>query len=156
MAAAPDVGTLPDCPGTLWDAKFDDLKDAQQQAKIGSLPECPLEWTADADANLAGPEYFKANSEEIMSRLQEHGCIWFRGFDLMKSQEGFRSFYDSIGLPLCLDPIHTSGLRKMLSQKDGIYEEVRAVPAAMVHVFYRSKCLQNAFLAFLVCQASHP
>jgi len=124
MAAAPDVGSLPDCPSTIWNDKFDDLKDAQQQARIGSLPSCPLEWTADEAANTAGPEYFKANSAEIMARLEEHGCIWFRGFDLMKSPEGFRSFYDSVGLPLCLDPIHTSGLRKMLSKKDGIYEEV--------------------------------
>lgn len=30
----------------------------------------------------------------------------------------------SMGLDLCLDPIHTSGLRKMISKKDGIYEEV--------------------------------
>lgn len=124
LAEAPDVGTLPDCPSTIWNSKFDDLKDAQQLAAMGSMPTCPLEWQADANSNAAGPEYFAANKKEIMESLEKHGCISFKGFDLMKSPEGFRAFYDNLGLPLCLDPIHSSGLRKMLSEKDGIYEEV--------------------------------
>ena len=39
-----------------------------------------------------------------MNTLQEHGCIWFRGFDLMKDPEGFRSFYDVRLAPLLLPP----------------------------------------------------
>jgi len=93
------------------------------------LPACPLE--------ISAPEYFgpsdgptkdaasiAAKKEDLMAKLQEHGCIWFRDMELTKTSEGFRSFYDSLGLDLCLDPIHTSGLRKMISKKDGIYEEV--------------------------------
>jgi hypothetical protein len=125
LAEAPDVGALPDCPATIWDAQFDDVAAAQQAARDGTQQvDCPKLWEADADANGAGPSYFSENKDEIMATLQEHGCIWFRGFDLMKEPEGFRAFYDALDLPLCLDPIHSSGLRKMISAKDGIYEEV--------------------------------
>jgi hypothetical protein len=86
---------------------------AKQEAALSSSQACPLPWVADAGANEAGPGYFVQNKAEIMAKLQEHGCIWFQGFDLMKDPEGFRAFYDAVGLPLCLDPIHTSGLRKV-------------------------------------------
>ena len=113
LAEAPDVGNLPLCPATLWNDDFADMKEAQDQARAGSLSAYPLEWTATPEDNAAGAAFFKANKEEAMARLQEHGCIWFRGFDMMKTPEGFRSFYDALDLPLCLDPIHTSGLRKV-------------------------------------------
>lgn len=125
LAEAPDVGELPLCPSTVWDAKFDDVHEAQAAARAGSRLETPLYWECpDAEANAAGPAYFAANKAEIMAKLEDHGCVYFKGFDLMKTAEGFRAFYDALELPLCLDPIHTSGLRKMVSPKDGIYEEV--------------------------------
>ena len=48
----------------------------------------------------------------------------FRGFDLMKDPDGFRTFWESLALDPCLDPIHSSGLRKFLSENDAVYEEV--------------------------------
>ena len=42
----------------------------------------------------------------------------------MKTEQGFRQFYEAVGLDPCLDPIHTSGLRSFASQEDAIYEEV--------------------------------
>ena len=42
----------------------------------------------------------------------------------MKTEAGFREFYEAVGLDPCLDPIHTSGLRSFASQEDAIYEEV--------------------------------
>jgi hypothetical protein len=42
----------------------------------------------------------------------------------MKTEAGFRDFYEAVGLDPCLDPIHTSGLRSFASQEDAIYEEV--------------------------------
>lgn len=125
LAEAPDVGDLPLCPSTLWDIKIDGAENAKQEASAGAVAAtCPLEVMASPEENAAGAAYFTENSEALMAQLQEHGCLHFRGFDLMKNPEGFRAFYDAMGLPLCLDPIHTSGLRKMISKKDGIYEEV--------------------------------
>ena len=71
-----------------------------------------------------GVEYFRENSEQILADLKTHGCLWFRGFDLMKDEAGFRDWYEAVGLDPCLDPIHSSGLRKFLSKKDAMYEEV--------------------------------
>merc|ERR1719201_1298924 len=42
----------------------------------------------------------------------------------MKDTDGFRVFWESLALEPCLDPIHSSGLRKFLSKKDAVYEEV--------------------------------
>merc|ERR1719313_657621 len=71
-----------------------------------------------------GKQYFIENREALAAMLQKHGTIWFRGFDLMKDPIGFRTFWESLKLPPCLDPIHSSGLRKFLSKRDAIYEEV--------------------------------
>merc|ERR1719313_1288596 len=71
-----------------------------------------------------GKQYFIENREALAAMLQKHGTIWFRGFDLMKDPIGFRTFWESLELPPCLDPIHSSGLRKFLSKKNAVYEEV--------------------------------
>mmetsp|Transcript_26323 Transcript_26323/g.61742 ORF Transcript_26323/g.61742 Transcript_26323/m.61742 type:complete len:426 (-) Transcript_26323:303-1580(-) len=127
LAEAPDVGMLPDCPPTIWNSGFDDVVGERDGG--GELLECPLEISAtDYFGPSEGPNKdaasITAKKDEIMAKLQEHGCVWFKDMELTKSPEGFRSFYDALGLDLCLDPIHTSGLRKMISKKDGIYEEV--------------------------------
>merc|ERR1719464_593272 len=69
-------------------------------------------------------EYFNGHREKIMEQLQKHGAIWFRNFETMKDAEGFRSMYEALQLNPCLDPIHTSGLRAMVSKKDAVYEAV--------------------------------
>jgi len=69
-------------------------------------------------------KYFEAAKDKIRADLETHGCIWFRGYDLMKTEAGFRTFYDTLGLDPCLDPIHTSGLRGFAAQDSAIYEEV--------------------------------
>lgn len=131
LAEAPDVGSLPDCPSTIWNSDFEDVV---AERGSGSLPTCPYEWSATEESNRQGMAFFSENKDTIMSTLQEHGCIWFRGFDLMKDPAGFRAFYDNVGLDLCLDPIHTSGLRKMISKKDGIYEEVNKASLAQHYI----------------------
>mmetsp|Transcript_34212 Transcript_34212/g.90164 ORF Transcript_34212/g.90164 Transcript_34212/m.90164 type:complete len:121 (-) Transcript_34212:32-394(-) len=71
---------------------------------------------------------YRRGHPQIMAKLQEHGCVWFKDMELTKSPEGFRSFYDALGLDLCLDPIHTSGLRKMISKKASLGEWLKAHP----------------------------
>ena len=56
--------------------------------------------------------------------LEKHGTVWFREFDLMKTEDGFRTFWEALDLDPCLDPLHSSGLRKFLSKRDAVYEEV--------------------------------
>jgi hypothetical protein len=72
-----------------------------------------------------GAEYFAKNREKIRKDLLEYGAIWFRGFDLMKSVAGNREMHEALSLQPCLDPLHSSGLRKFASERDALYEEVR-------------------------------
>ncbi len=100
-----------------------DVKQAQKDA--AKMPHCPLEIRASAADNAVGAEYFSQNKEKIRAELLKHGAIWFRGFDLMKSVAGNREMHEALGLDPCLDPLHSSGLRKFASERDALYEEVR-------------------------------
>jgi len=85
----------------------------------------PLEMRASASDNAKGEAFFSENADKIKADLLKYGAIWFRGFDLMKSVEGYRAMHESLGLDPCLDPLHSSGLRKFSSERDALYEEVR-------------------------------
>lgn len=128
-------GALPDCPSTIWDADDLDIGYWQKKYQEEDLPACPIEVHATEAANAQGKEYFLQRRDEFKEMLARHGTIWFRGFDLMKDPAGFRDFWESLELDPCLDPIHTSGLRKFLSKGDAVYEEVnkqeRATAAAV-------------------------
>lgn len=89
------------------------------------MPKCPLEIRASPSDNALGAQYFVDNKDKIRAELLKYGAIWFRGFDLMKSVKGHRLMYESLGLDPCLDPLHSSGLRKFASERDALYEEVR-------------------------------
>jgi len=52
----------------------------------------------------------------------------------MKTEAGFRQFYEAVGLDPCLDPIHTSGLRAFASQSDALYEEVNKESLAQHYI----------------------
>ena len=99
-----------------------DVAEAQKMAK--AVPHCPLEIRASPSDNAAGASYFVENKESIRAELLKNGAIWFRGFDLMKDVKGHRTMYESLGLDPCLDPLHSSGLRKFSSERDALYEEV--------------------------------
>jgi len=124
----PNIGDiLPDCPTTIWqsdDLTGDELIKWQEQYKSEDLPLCPIEVHASAADNAKGVDYFIEKREELTAVLEKHGTIWFRGFDLMKNPDGYREMWEALQLNPCLDPIHSSGLRKFLSQSDGLYEEV--------------------------------
>ena len=88
------------------------------------MPHCPLEVRATPTDNEMGAEYFTKNKDKLRADLLKYGAIWFRGFDLMKSVSGNRLMHEALGLDPCLDPLHSSGLRKFASERDALYEEV--------------------------------
>jgi len=88
------------------------------------MPHCPLELRASPQDNAKGADYFRENRQKIRSDLLKHGALWFRGFDLMQDVAGFREMHEALGLDPCLDPLHSSGLRKFASERDALYEEV--------------------------------
>ena len=99
-----------------------DVKKAQREAS--KQPNCPLQMRASVADNNKGAQFFVDNKKKIRADLLKYGAIWFRGFDLMKSVQGHRIMYESLGLDPCLDPLHSSGLRKFSSERDALYEEV--------------------------------
>jgi hypothetical protein len=97
--------------------------EAQKQAR--KAPACPLEVRATPQMNADGAAYFAKNAAKIRQDLLKHGAIWFRGFELMQDVAGYRKMHEALGLQPCLDPLHSSGLRKFASERDALYEEVR-------------------------------
>lgn len=79
LAEAPDVGNLPDCPATLWAKEEVDVVAAQAEARLGSQRETPLYWECPSpEANAQGAAYFASIKDEVMAKLQEHGCVYFK------------------------------------------------------------------------------
>ena len=115
---------IPDCPRTVWDADELDIEYWQKKYKEEDLPLCPIEVIATPEANKQGVAYFVERRDELKAMLEKHGTIWFREFDLMKDEEGFRRMWEALDLDPCLDPLHSSGLRKFLAKTDAVYEEV--------------------------------
>jgi len=114
---------IPDCPRTTWDADELDIEFWQKKYKEEDLPVCPIEVIATPEANAQGVAYFTERRDELKALLEKHGTVWFREFDLMKDEEGFRRMWEALDMDPCLDPLHSSGLRKFLSKKDALYEE---------------------------------
>ena len=121
----------PMSPLTVWGEKIEDIRKLQQEFKKQKLPEFGPEITAasvgiasdDTEAQL---NYFKENAMEIKQKMQDHGAVVFRGFDLMKSQEGFQEFYNAIGMKVCQDPLQSVSARPTADgKKDSpVYEAV--------------------------------
>jgi hypothetical protein len=97
----------------------------QAQKEAAKMPHCPLEVRASDQDNAMGADYFRKNKEQIRGDLLKYGAVWLRGFDLMKSVKGYREMHEALDLMPCLDPLHSSGLRKFASERDALYEEVR-------------------------------
>lgn len=123
---ASDISGLRECPVTRWDAKVTSVEDAQKEAReaVKARGEFPLQIQATADNNANGLEYFKQNKEQIKAAMKKHGAVWLRGFDVTKDIAGYRAAWEAMEMLPCLDPIHSSGLRKFASERDGVYEEV--------------------------------
>ena len=117
------------------------------------MPHCPKEIKASAADNAAGTAYFSKNKEQIRKDLLLHGAVWFRGFDLMQSVKGHREMYESLGLDPCLDPLHSSGLRKFASERDALYEEVNkpSLRGHYIGLHCESTSKRTAAYAAFVC-----
>ncbi|KAL7489623.1 hypothetical protein ACHAW6_015342 [Cyclotella cf. meneghiniana] len=147
----PDLSGMWECPLTRWNSDGIDVREAQRMAR--RVPGCPLEIRASQTDNEMGARYFSENRDMIRSKLLEHGAIWFRGFELMKSVKGNRQMHEALGLDPCLDPLHSSGLRKFASERDALYEEVNK-PSLRQHyigLHNESTAKRTAAYAAFVC-----
>ncbi|GMH91224.1 hypothetical protein TL16_g11994, partial [Triparma laevis f. inornata] len=149
----PDLSdALLECPLTLWDFENIDLTAARASAQK-LPPSCPLEIKATPEDNAMGEDYFIKNKEMIRSKLVENGSVWLRNFSLPKSVSGHRTMTEALNLLPCLDPLHSSGLRKFASERDCLYEEVNK-PSLRQHyigLHSESTTKRTAAYASFVC-----
>jgi len=147
----PDASGMWECPLTRWDSEGVDVKKAQREAS--KQPNCPLQMRASVADNNKGAQFFVDNKKKIRADLLKYGAIWFRGFDLMKSVQGHRIMYESLGLDPCLDPLHSSGLRKFSSERDALYEEVNkpSLRGHYIGLHCESTSKRTAAYAAFVC-----
>lgn len=142
-----------ECPLTLWNSDNVDVMQARKEVKNKNVPHCPLEMRASAKDNELGAEYFTKNRDKIRKDLLKYGAIWLRGFDLMKNVPGYRTMYEELGLQPCLDPLHSSGLRKFASERDALYEEVNkpSLRGHYIGLHCESTAVRTAAYAAFVC-----
>tara|TARA_B110001450_G_C17593808_1_gene469996 strand:+ start:158 stop:703 length:546 start_codon:yes stop_codon:yes gene_type:complete len=130
-AAAVPVIETPPSPLTAWGEEISDIKSLQEEFRRQELPEFAPEILFDdagiepnnKDAQLA---YFEEHALEIKRKMQNHGAVILRGFDLMKEQDGFQQFYNAIGMKICQDPLQSVSARPTADgKKDSpVYEAV--------------------------------
>mmetsp|Transcript_6274 Transcript_6274/g.24453 ORF Transcript_6274/g.24453 Transcript_6274/m.24453 type:complete len:454 (-) Transcript_6274:36-1397(-) len=150
-----DLSGLRECPLTRWDSEVPSVKAAQEEARraVKARGAFPLEMNADSATNAAGVEYFRQNKDAIRAAMKKHGCVWLRGFELMQDVKGYRQMWEALGLLPCLDPIHSSGLRKFASERDGCYEEVNkpSLRGHYIGLHQESTAKRTAAAAAFVC-----
>jgi hypothetical protein len=121
----------PLAPLTVWGPKIDNIGSVQEQYKSStSKPDFAPTISAkalgienDKDAQL---QYVKENAFQIKELMVENGAVIFRDFELMKEQDGFVKFYETLGMKTCLDPLHSVSARPTVDGKKGspVYEAV--------------------------------
>jgi len=114
------IDEVPKCPLTRWDSDGIDL----QATTAAGTRILPLEMRYDAAAGLSEEEFIASRKEELLQQLTASGAIWFRGFEMMKEQDGFQRFYQLLDLDPCQDPLASVGARAIVNKKSAMYEAV--------------------------------
>ena len=125
------VAEMPPAPLTAWGETISDIRSLQQEYRKKDLPEFGPEISCadvgiDSTDKAAQLKYFQEHGMEIKQKMQDHGAVILRGFDLMKEQDGFQEFYAAIGMKICQDPLQSVAARPTADgQKDSpVYEAV--------------------------------
>jgi hypothetical protein len=113
------ISEIPKCPLTRWNSDNIDLTQLP-------VPDRTIPHTMRPEASTAADQEQQliANREAILQQLEDTGAIWLRGYDLMKSKEGFQRFYEALELEPCQDPLASVGARAVVDKKGAMYEAV--------------------------------
>lgn len=119
-------------PLTKWGTEIDEILSVQKEYKKLEAPVFTRTVHATDDLGIASDDtkaqlaYFKENAMELKRAMQEQGAVIFKGFDLMKSQDGFVQMYDALGMNVCLDPLHSVSARPTVDgeKNSPVYEAV--------------------------------
>jgi hypothetical protein len=128
-ATATEQQQPPMSPYTIWGEPYADIVKTQAEYRKIPLPEFAPEISAKT-LGLKSTEdeltYFQDNRKDLLQQMQDHGCVVFRDFDLMKTQEGFQEFYQALQMKACLDPLHSVAARPTVNgdKNSPVYEAV--------------------------------
>lgn len=121
----------PLAPLTVWGERIPDIFESQRALRSRSdIDFAPTIRSADlglARDDVAGQlAYVEENASRIKRMMVEDGAVIFRDFDLMKDQSGFVSFYEALGMRVCLDPLHSVSARPTVdgTRDSPVYEAV--------------------------------
>jgi hypothetical protein len=132
MLSASALQPPPLSPLTSWGDRISDIRQAQQQLREKDMPEFATTVSSVDDLGIAADdtaaqlEYVQKHAMELKQKMQDHGAVIFRDFDLMKTSEGFQEFYKALGMKVCLDPLHSVSARPTVDGKKNspVYEAV--------------------------------
>jgi len=113
------IDEIPKCPETVWNADGIDLASTKRASRS-----VPMVLRFDASLGQSEAEFLQSRKEEILEQLTANGAIWFRGFEMMKTTDGFQNFYQQLELDPCQDPLASVGARAIVNKKSAMYEAV--------------------------------
>ena len=117
-----------ECPMTAFDHS-PPVRVASDRAKAPLGDDFAPEWVKGdvmaADATVEEElAYFRGLKADAKKLLHENGAIVLRGFDLMKTPDGFQAFYLALGMEPCDDPLQSVAARDAVNKDKGLYEAV--------------------------------
>jgi len=120
----------PLAPLTEWGESIADIRQLHEQ--MNASPKAEFAPTVSAESlGIAGDtgaqlKYVKENAMELKTRMEDNGAVIFRDFDLMKTKEGFKEFYNALEMKVCLDPLHSVSARPTVDgdKNSPVYEAV--------------------------------
>jgi len=150
VVAAEEPSTPPPlAPLTVWGDGIEDI--LETQAKFRQLKPAPFpasincaDLSIDSTDTASQLAYVKNHAMGIKQKMVDSGAVVFRGFDLMKTQEGFQQFYNALGMKPCLDPLHSVSARPTVDGKknSAVYEAVNK--ESRKNFFIGESCLYNS------------
>jgi len=145
-------------PLTIWGDKMEDIKKLHEEMNAKPAPEFGPEVSAKAlglETVESQLQYVKDNAMELKQMMQDAGCVIFRDFELMKSQDGFQEFYAALGMKVCLDPLHSVSARPTVDGKKNspVYEAVNK--ESRKNFFIGKYCRARSFKRELRCCTMH-
>jgi hypothetical protein len=122
----------PLAPLTVWGERIPDIIESQRALKSRSEEIVFAPTIRSSDLGLSRDDvvgqlsYFRNNAYEIKKTMVTNGAVIFRDFDLMKEQSGFVQFYETLGMKVCLDPLHSVSARPTVdgTKNSPVYEAV--------------------------------
>ena len=127
------------CPSTVWPSSSSfttadiTIPDPRLVPFLKSI-RCP---PANIDSEI---QWLQENANDLKAQLVEHGALYFQGFDITRSQKGFRHFVELLQFQPCQDALEDIGIRALLDSNAGVYKAVDSESLAQTFIGLHNDC----------------